>query len=393
MGRRTVGAPLGLVAAACASILGGCSADGSPDGNLPRWSVVEELRIGSLDEPMLMLTTVSSLAVDDDGTMYIAQPENGTIRVFNSVGTLINFIGRRGQGPGEFDRVYTIGLLADTLYAIDLGLRRISYFSLEGELLRSTQVSPPPISPPFLPSMPFAVFPGGSMAVGTAFPASISADDLRRVPQLRIDRTGQILDTVTWISYERTGRRAMYEGRPLGVGSPLSDDAFALFSPDGSQIATVDRTVAAGSGTASFGITMANGSGDTIYARRYEYTPIPIDGAVIDSTVAERARILVGAFDEPRAAAGFVRGTMFLPVYYPPVSTISFSASGNLWVRREGIPGRSQSWTVLDQTGEPIAEARLPENLDAPVIRGDAIWGVQPDEFGVPYVVRYRIDR
>ncbi|MDH3205718.1 MAG: hypothetical protein OEO79_03860 [Gemmatimonadota bacterium] len=393
MARHYFTAHLTLTALLFLPVLTSCGGDAASDSDQPQWSVVEELRIGDIDDPEQTLSTVGALVVDDQNRIYVAQPQLGTIRVFDDAGRTLRYIGSRGQAQGEFDRVYTIGFVADTLYAIDLGLRRVSYFSLEGEHLRSAQVSAPPVTPPFFPSMPFAVFADGSMVIGTAFPPSIPPEALRRVPQLRIDGTGTVLDTVTWIGYERTARRANHEGRPLSVGSPLSDDAFAMFSDDGTRVATLDRTVAPGAGTASFGVTMSDGSGDTIYSRRYEYVPVPVDASVIDSIVEERANALSGAFEDPREAPGFVRSAMFLPVYYPPVSAAQFSDSGEFWVRREALAGQDQTWMVLDEGGEPIAHAALPEGLQVMVIGRDALWGVVFDEFEVPYVVRYRVVR
>ena len=393
MVRHCFSAHFTLTALLSVSVLTACGGSDDGDSDQPQWSVVEELRIGDIDDPEQTLSTVGALVVDDENRIYITQPEMGTIRVFDAAGRTLRYIGQRGQAPGEFDRVYTIGFVADTLYAIDLGLRRVSYFSVEGEHLRSAQVSAPPVSPPFFPSMPFAVFADGSMAIGTAFPAGVPPEALRRVPQLRIDASGTVLDTVTWIGYERTARRANHEGRPLGVGSPLSDDAFAVFSGDGTRLATLDRAIAAGPGTASFGVTMSDGNGDTIYSRRYEYVPVPVDAALIDSIVGERANILAGAFEDPREAPGFVRSAMFLPVYHPPVSAAQFSDLGEFWVQREAIAGQDQRWMVLDEGGEPVAQATLPEGLQVMVIRRDALWGVVLDEFQVPYVVRYRVVR
>lgn len=393
MGRRIMGGPLGLVLAAWASVLAGCASGSEQTSQLPRWRVVEELRIGSPDDPTALITTVSAMAVGRDGRMYLAQPDDGTVRVFDSDGVLVDFIGRRGQGPGEFQNLYTLGLLADTLYTIDFAYHRIDYFSLDGELLRSEAVPPPSVSPPLSPAMPFAVFPDGSRAMGTAFVSNISPDQLRRVPQLRSDRTGQVLDTVGWIAYERSARRALHEGRPLAVGSPFSDDDFVMFNDDGTRMAAVDRTVASGPEVASFGITMTDGSGQTIYARRYEYVPVPIAPAVIDTTVADRAQVLAGAFPEPREALNFVRNTMFLPVYYPPVSTVAFSEQGQLWVGREEIRGQQLTWTVLDESGDPVAEIRTPDGVRIMHVGVDEVWGVELDEDGVPYLMRYRIER
>jgi hypothetical protein len=342
-------------------------------------------------DPAPMLCSVSWVAVDAVGSVYVALPVSGTIRVYDSVGRGLYTFGRRGSEPGQFQRIYNIGIHGDTLYAIDLGSRRIEYFTLQGELLESVQVSPPPVSPPFFPSMPFAVFPDGSRAIGTSFPANMPAEALMRVPQLRMDAAGTVVDTVTWIGYERAARRVPYEDRPMAVGSPLSDDAFAIFAPDGSRIVTVDRTVAAGATGATFGVTVSDGWGDTIYSRRYDYEPLTINAAVIDTTVVERANVIEGAFENPSAARGFGRGTMFLPVYYPPVSTAAFSPSGTLWLKREDIRGQRQTWWILDDTGEPVAPASLPAGFQILVVGDDALWGL---EYGdAPNVVRYRIVR
>jgi hypothetical protein len=392
MTRKTMGARIGVLVLACTSIATGCSGSESSTAGVAQWTLDEDLRIGSTSDPNQALTTVASLAVDDDGLVYIAQPDQGHIRVYDEQGRGVRAIGSPGPQPGQFQRLYTVGLLGDTVYAIDLGLRRITYFSKQGELLGFEQVSPPPVQPPFLPSMPFALFPDGSRAIGTAFPPTLTADQLRLVPQLRMEAGSETLDTVAWIGYERTARRVTWQERPLPVGSPLSDDAFAVFDLDGTRIATIDRPVAPGAGPATFGVTLADGRGDTIWTRRYDYTPIPIENSVVDSIVAQRAETLESAFDDPREATTFARGAMFLPAYYPPVSTAVFGDDGMLWVQRETVPGRQEQWLVIDEEGTPVARAELPVGFQVMAIHDGALWGVT---YGgvVPFVVRYRVER
>lgn len=393
MRRNRIGARIGALVIGCASIATACAGSESGTTGLAQWPVVQEVRIGSADDPAQALSTVPSIAIDDEGSVYVAQPDEGTIKVFDDQGRRVRDIGRPGPQPGMFQRLYTVGLLGDTVYAIDLSLRRITYFSPAGEMLRFEQVSPPPVEPPFFPSMPFAVFPDGSRAIGTSFPPTISAEDLRRVPQLRLDATGEVLDTVAWIGYERTARRVVRDQQQLPVGSPLSDDAFAVFDTEGTKIVTVDRAAAPGAGEATFGVTVADGWGDTIWSRRYDYTPVPIESAVIDSVVAERAEAISSAFDDPREATTFARGAMFLPAYYPPVSTAVFSDDGSLWLQREKVPGQDERWLVLSESGEPLAETTLPAGLEVLAIRDGAVWGVEQGGPGVPHLLRYRVTR
>jgi len=387
-----MGACVGVLVLACTAFATGCSGSESSTAGVAQWTLDEELRIGSTSDPSQALTTVASLAVDEDGSVYVAQPDQGHIRVYDERGQGVRAIGSPGPQPGQFQRLYTVGLIGDTVYAIDLGLRRITYFSKQGEMLGFEQVSPPPVQPPFLPSMPFMLFPDGSRAIGTAFPPTLTPDQLRRVPQLRMEAGSETLDTVAWIGYERTARRATWQERPLPVGSPLSDDPFAVFDTEGTRVATVDRLVAPGAGAATFGVTVADGWGDTIWTRRYDYTPVPVENAVVDSIVAERAETLESAFDDPREATTFTRGAMFLPAYYPPVSTAAFADDGTLWLQRETVAGQQQEWLVLDEQGTPVAQAALPAGFQVMAIRDGAVWGVT---YGgvVPFLVRYRVER
>ena len=377
----------------CMVVLAGCAPDTADAAALPQWTAVEELRIGSGDDPDRALSRVDQIAVDAEGAVYVSQSQEAAIKVFDSQGSRVGTIGARGTEPGQFDRLYTVGFIADTLYAIDFGLRRISYFTREGDLVRTYQVPPPPVDAPLRPAMPFAIFADGSMAIGHAWSSNISMDDLERVPQLRLTSGSQASDTVAWLSYERTARRAPYGQQSIVVGSPLSDDAFVIFAPDGSRLVTVDRRLPSDSGTSTFGLTVSDGWGDTIYSRRYEYEPVEVDQAVIDRTVELGAQRVSGAFASAADAVSFVRSTMFLPTHHPPVTTALFAQDGTLWIQRESIAGEPQRWMVLDQDGEPIAETTLPEAVRVMTIGDGGVWGLETQEQGSASLVRYRIER
>jgi hypothetical protein len=378
---------------ACGSVLAGCAPGSADAAALPQWQAVEDLRIGGAGDPT-QLSRVDQVVVDDEGTMFVLQSMEGRVRVFDADGSEVGAIGERGNEPGQFDRAFGMGLVADTVYVIDFGLRRVTYFSKEGDLIRTHQVSPPPAAEPFRPAMPFAVFADGSMAPGHSWPATVPMEALERVPQLRVDATSQNADTVGWLSYERTARRVTdAQQRPLMVGSPLTDDAFVIFAADGSRLVEVDRRLPTGSGPATFGVTVSDGWGDTIWTRRYDYEPIEIDDDVIEAAVTLGVQRLNGAFPDEADAYTFVRSSMFLPVSYPPVATALFSHDGTLWLQREAIRDQPQRWLVLDESGETTAETTLPEDLRVMAIDADAVWGVDFANPNAPSVVRYRVER
>ena len=123
-----------LVFVACLS--SGTSADLTDT----RLAAEVELRIGSVDDPEYSLTYIGQLEVGPDGTIYTLHPQDKAIRVHSSNGELVRTIGREGAGPGEFDRPGSLGMIGDTLWVLDRGLYRISYFNLAGEVLRTQNI-------------------------------------------------------------------------------------------------------------------------------------------------------------------------------------------------------------------------------------------------------------
>ena len=69
---------------------------------------------------------------------------------------------------------------------------------------------------------------------------------------------------------------------------------------------------------------------------------------------------------------------------------------GTFWLRRwdtveAGTGEQVYEWWVLDAEGTPLARARTPIGLSIRLIDGDTVWGVETDELGVEYIVRYRL--
>ena len=105
---------------------------------LPRLSYVEEIRIGSRDDPDEGFSRIGALAVTDNGTLYVLESQAREVRVFGPDGRRLGTRGRSGQGPGEFSRPAAIGLVGDTLWVRDGGNGRISWFGPDGSLVHET---------------------------------------------------------------------------------------------------------------------------------------------------------------------------------------------------------------------------------------------------------------
>ena len=87
---------------------------------------------------------------------------------------------------------------------------------------------------------------------------------------------------------------------------------------------------------------------------------------------------------------------MYRPSHLPAVRGVMQAEDGTIWLRRydpvESETGEQMNeWWVLDADGAPLARALTPVGLSMRVINGDTVWGVERDELGVEYIVRYRL--
>jgi len=102
-----------------------------------------ELRIGTLDGPdETRFTRIVGAVPLSDGSIAVLEGADREIRVFDSEGRFQRRIGGPGDGPGEFRLPHVLRRLpADTLLVWDLGSGRLSWFDVEGDLVRDERVA------------------------------------------------------------------------------------------------------------------------------------------------------------------------------------------------------------------------------------------------------------
>jgi hypothetical protein len=97
---------------------------------------VEELSVGG--EEYDMLFRPMRFIVDREGSIYISDLQDQTIKVFGPNGEFIRSIGRKGEGPGEFAYLGSQTFLPDgRLLAMDSMTMRLNLFDPEGTYLAS----------------------------------------------------------------------------------------------------------------------------------------------------------------------------------------------------------------------------------------------------------------
>ncbi|MBA4160201.1 MAG: 6-bladed beta-propeller [Gemmatimonadetes bacterium] len=357
------------------------------------WRVVQELRIGSLDDERTALTRVSVVAVAPDLTLYVAQPMESLIRVFDSGGRYVRSIGRGGQGPGEFGFLDQIGLRADTLWAVDLRLNRISRFARDGSHLRTDRLDPPQLGEDFLSIPPIGSLADGSViARATYSMARASSSENFQVPIVLLDHQGRMIGRFPSLNLRGDTRQAPIPGGSAYVGAPVRSSDIVRVAPDGSSVVYVRRPLPTRSDQAAFSVLKMRTPTDTVFLRSYRYTPRPIPRQAADSLRSGVVDFL-DRWKSRAEAQRFIRDSNLMPQYQPGISSMMVGDGGTIWLGREVLGERAIRWLSLNARGEIGGHIVVPANVRLLAARGDRVWGVETGEWGVEYVVRYRVER
>jgi hypothetical protein len=362
----------------------------------------EELRVGSPEDREAAFTWFRQLEVGPDGTIFTAHPQEHQLRVHDASGSFVGTIGREGEGPGEFSSVGVMAIVGDTLWVLDHGLYRFSFFDLDGRLLGTRNI---PVdlgdSRTDIPPRPRGLLRDGTiLGAPPAFSDRVASGELTENYLVRMDTAGGTQDTIaTYSLVNTTWEITNNETGPAYFGSyrrqPFSDTEILAVSYHDMVVVRIDRGPPEAVDSAAFRVTAWRIGGDTLFSRGFPYTPIPLRTVMVDSIIHEFAESVAeseflggrATFEE---AAGWAREGLYLPSYHPPVSNLVIASDGKLWLRAEELGEPAVKWRILSAGGDPVGVVELPSGFTMLYARGLRVWGTESDELDVPYIVRYR---
>lgn len=112
-------------------------------GHGPAIELVEIRRIGRLEGTNDAFGRIVDVRADSRGRIFVADDLNHRVGVFSPAGMFIQNLGRRGQGPGEFESPWAIGIDArDSVFVWDMTQARISVFGPDLVFRRSFRIGP-----------------------------------------------------------------------------------------------------------------------------------------------------------------------------------------------------------------------------------------------------------
>jgi len=381
----------------CLLLVSACGVESGPPeggnaGHPVEWTLVEEVRIADDARGDLFVTTPVALALAPDGELYVGQQMAGEVRIHAPSGELLGRFGTTGNGPGEYQGIAAVSVVADTVYVSDQRLRRVTLLERDGSFIRTERFLVDP-GPPLIPQPPLQVLPGGN-AVATPGVPSLLAHEGTPITIFLVDRHGEVLETlVVWLSMQD----GTWFEAARGAGSrrlPTSDSPLWAASWDGTWFAKVDRPFPSGTTPPEFTITLLDLSGGAAVSQSVGYDPTPMDPAVADSAVADAIEFVAMLNGSREGVERRVRDEYRVSDWWAPVDALQVSEEGDVWVRRERPGTATATWEVYRVLeGVPSVRVELPAAVDIRIVTANHVWAVVRTEFGVPEVVRYRIER
>jgi hypothetical protein len=335
------------------------------------------------------------MAVSPRGQILVPQMDDNLIKVFNPDGTT-RTVGRKGSGPGEFQRVTRIGFMGDSLWALDPVLARINIY---GPDFKHARTFAEPLS---------AMKPHAGQPVSFYIQALLPNGDLRAIAGLRPTApkpawaAGVDSGATLFVRISPTGdfkRRLLIA--PLskcvvnytfgkGGGSIMIPYCPQRVSTDwngGIGVASVDVQDGPGK-TKHFLVTVVDDQGATRFTRSFPFAPLAISKAALDSTIARGKERLKEI--PPEAVAAMPTLTPY-PTY-PPIRRVVLGRDYSVWLE-ERILGPGHRWLVLDPKGATVGVVILPPEVELQVAELGTLWGLTKDADDLQGVVRYRVGR
>ena len=389
------------------SVIPGSVASASADQELPvayRVPAEPRVQIGTIDGDGTSLFGVTDAIRLRDGRIVVADGGSGTLKFFDSRGAFVRALGRPGDGPGEFRRLYRVAELTDgALAALDLLLERVTVFSPDGRLQRTHDVSRD------LNATGRRVHLYGFLANGTLvgleelegegveahygdYPGSVLTYRAPIVQPVLIDAVGRVVS----FGQPTPGSETVYQMQSSTGGDGIRVGGHTVSAPFLRTVTVAVRGewIALGPVEGHFvGTFHANGAPRTFFAGPPpKAVPERVREAWLDARVSRFPRRTERAVWRSRYEEflAFASASMT----FPPFTALALQEGGRVWrelydpATAENGPSR---WVVTDPSvpGDFGGTVVLPPGFRPYDIGRDYVLGVWSDEMGIEFVRLY----
>ncbi|WP_423930426.1 6-bladed beta-propeller [Candidatus Palauibacter sp.] len=360
-------------------------------------TLVPQLSIGEVEGPEeFLFGAIGSIAVDDDGRVYVLDRQAFNVRGFDADGAHIETLGGPGEGPGELSTTGSIAILPGGRVAAQDPLNsRIQVYGPEPNETEAWRYE----SGAFvLPFKPLFVDPLGRILVA-APQSSAPGDVVEQVAVLGADGVQQDTLIPPHGDFEPPSVEVyvpMFE-RSVTSPVPLTARRHWTLNPDGHFVTGVST---------DYRIDLEGDAGVLRIERVYE--PVAVSEAERsyhreDTTRSMRLTQPDWSWNGP-----------LIPETKPPFRGLISGRDGRIWVQlwTEAYPEENEDYDpdnprsdpvtwpsplrydVFDSDGTYLGAVVPPEGFadyPQPIFDGDDVWAVTRDALGVERVVHFRL--
>ncbi len=301
---------------------------------------------------------IYDIAVDEEGQIYVADGQAGHVKVITPNGTPQDTIGRPGDGPGEFQRPFRLGLTkTDSLYVMDS--RRVAVFGPGREFQYRFRTQGAAGAPR---NMMVPSAGGGAFFAYLPFPDEVAKTGARAVVR-HVGSNGEVGDTLLAVR----SRQAGPNGRPL----PFSRLSVFDLGPDGTlHHAWSD----------SLRVTSYSRTGERQDRIEIPFDPVPISPDEQRTALGDRS-------EEERAAL-----REHMPDTKPAFDHFLVDDEGRYWFGRPTSTPDSTAWWVARPGEHLVRTATLPSETQIMTVRDDKAYGRTTTDTGAPVLIQYTIN-
>jgi len=367
-----------------------------PQSEVPLAELYKKGRIklvpaGEIDEASLpkdvFFQGVSDVGEDSRGNVYVCDSRACSIFKFDAAGKYLKSIGRKGQGPGEFNMPYRIVVTADRLFVYDLMNRRLCVLTPEGEFIKSIPIVTGEGRPDGMKSLP-----NGDIVMGWE---TIHYGDQEKPQDYEVR-----IYTPDLTLLKSLTKHAIWRNKYMHIeGFGRTTNIIQPFSPLVSWDVAADGKVIVGFGK-KYEIEVHDPAKGKVASFSHSYDPVK----VTDKDKTTFFASLTYGYSDSSGNMGtlqkgppepIVKATEF-PKEKPPFFNLLADSDGNILVfpyRRAGEK-EGRVFDAFSPDGKFIGTVTVEGAAPMPrtaAFRKGTFWATQADSEGIAKVVKYKI--
>ncbi len=316
---------------------------------------------------------ISDIVVGKNGKIYVGDQGLHRIEIFSKSGDLIDTLGRKGKGPGEFEWIADLQVKDDTLFVYDSNMFRLSLYSIKNnfQLINVVMLNN---------TTPQRLWVSSDMGFIGEYIPYYSSKNLHNNHDI----------TVKMISrYENSSvkEKPLFSlaSRQMLVhqSSPTTFSIVAI--PFGS------RPIIRRTGWKIYYGETNQPAIKICFLRKDSSATIPLH--ITSMPIPQKTMDSVLSTSYSRAQAVLMRSSSFkLPEDYPLYNNFVIDEHHHIWISTNELRDNDRKWIIVDSKGRLLNTVWLDKSQDIRIIKDSYAYCIQTDSKGFTSVAVYHID-